>query len=511
MIDRDAITYLSDIPGAHARTRGDDIAIVHDGRTTSYAELEARSNAVAAMLRSLGLEPGRRVAWLGRNCDRWYDLFFGCAKSGLCLAPINFRLAPPEIAFILEDSEAPVVFATSEFVAMLAKATAGLATPPRIVDVDSLGALPADAPVVTATPQPEDDVLQLYTSGTTGLPKGVQLTHGNYAAFLAISSEVEGFSYDAADTVLIVMPLFHVAGTNVSFTGLANGSRIVVVSDFVPKDVLRLIEAERVAHMFLVPAMIQMLLHAPEMAGADLSSLKTIAYGASPISEAVLAAAKARFGCDFVQFYGMTESTGGATYLSPAAHTPDKLRSCGRAWPSLEVKIGDAQGNELPVGEVGEIMIRGGVVMKGYWKREAATAETLTDGWLRTGDAGYACGEGYFYVHDRVKDMIVSGGENIYPAEVENAIFGCPGVADVAVIGVPDDKWGEAVKAVVVPAAGAAPRSDDIIAWARGRIAGYKVPKSIEFAQALPRNSSGKVLRRELRAKYWAGRGRAVG
>lgn len=511
MIDRDAITYLSDIPAAHARTRGSAPAIVYEGRTTSFAELEARSNAAAAMLRSLNLKPGQRVAWLGRNCDRWYDLFFGCAKAGICLAPINFRLAPPEIAFILEDSEAPVVFATAEFVGLLAEAIAGLSTPPRIIDVDALGTLPTDAPVVTATPQPDDDVLQLYTSGTTGLPKGVQLTHGNYAAFMAISSQVEGFSYDAEDTVLIVMPLFHVAGVNVSFTGLANGSRIIVVSDFVPRDVLRLIETERVAHIFLVPAMIQMLLHAPEMAGTDVSSLKTIAYGASPISEAVLAAAKARFGCSFVQFYGMTESSGGGTYLPPSAHTPDKLRSCGKAWPSLQVKIGDAQGRELPVGEVGEIMIRGGVVMKGYWKREAATAETLTDGWLRTGDAGYACGEGYFYVHDRVKDMIVSGGENIYPAEVENAIFGCPGVADVAVIGVPDDKWGEAVKAIVVPAAGASPSPADIIAWARGRIAGYKVPKSIEFAAALPRNSSGKVLRRELRATYWAGRDRAVG
>ncbi len=511
MIDHEAITYLSDIPAAQAKARGDSTALMFGDRRTSYAELEARSNAVAAMLKAKGVEPGQRVAWLGRNCDRWYDLFFGCAKAGVCLAPINFRLAPPEIAFILRDSEAPLVFATPEFVGVLDEATADLEKKPRIVTIDAFDALPDDAPPVTTAHAPHEDVLQLYTSGTTGLPKGVQLTHGNYAAFLTTSSRVDGFSYLARDTVLVMMPLFHVAGVNVSFAGLASGSRVIVLSDFVPKDVLRLIRQERVAHMFLVPAMIQMLLQAPEMEGADLSSLKTVAYGASPISEAVLAAAKERFGCEFIQFYGMTESTGAGTYLAPAEHVSERLRSCGKPWPGLQVKVADADGRELPPGEVGEIMIRGAIVMKGYWKRYMATEETLADGWLRTGDAGYRDADGFFYVHDRMKDMIVSGGENIYPAEVENAIFGCPGVADVAVIGVPDDKWGEAVKAIVVPTEGTQPDPKTIIAWARNRIAGYKAPKSIDFVDLLPRNSSGKVLRRELRQKYWAGRARAVG
>jgi acyl-CoA synthetase (AMP-forming)/AMP-acid ligase II len=229
--------------------------------------------------------------------------------------------------------------------------------------------------------------------------------------------------------------------------------------------------------------MINMLLQSPHIAAADLSSLKTVAYGASPISEAVLANAKAQFGCGFIQFYGMTESAGGGTFLAPEAHEGDLLRSCGKAWPNMAVRILAEDGNEAGVGEIGEIAIQGGMVMAGYWNRPEATAETITpDGWLKTGDAGYRDADGYIFVHDRVKDMIVSGGENIYPAEVENAILGCPGVADAAVI-----------------------------AWARERIAGYKAPKSVDFIDILPRNASGKVLRRELRKPYWEGRARNVG
>jgi acyl-CoA synthetase (AMP-forming)/AMP-acid ligase II len=369
----------------------------------------------------------------------------------------------------------------------------------------------APAPELTP-PTLQDDVLQLYTSGTTGLPKGVRLDNANYAAFLELRTQVEGFDYGADDTVLIVMPLFHVAGTNISFSGLAAGGRVIVLPEFTPAAVLRLIEAERVAHIFLVPAMINMLLQAPEIEGADLSSLKSVAYGASPISEAVLATATQRFGCGFIQFYGMTESTGAGTFLKPSEHGGELMRSCGKAWPQMAVKILGEDGQEVGTGEIGEIAIWGGMVMAGYWNRPEATAETVSpDRWLKTGDAGYRNAEGYIFVHDRVKDMIVSGGENIYPAEVENAILGCPGVADAAVIGVPDARWGEAVKAIVVPAAGAAPDPQAVIAWARERIAGYKAPKSVDFIDVLPRNASGKVLRRELRKPYWEGHDRMVG
>ena len=358
----------------------------------------------------------------------------------------------------------------------------------------------------------DDDVLQMYTSGTTGLPKGVRLNNRNYAAFLRLRTQVEGFNYSPDDTVLIVMPLFHVAGTNISFAGLAAGGRVILLPDFKPAEALRLIEQEKVAHVFLVPAMINMLLQAPEIETADLSSLKTVAYGASPIGEAVLAKAKAIFGCGFIQFYGMTESTGAGAYLAPEAHQGELLRSCGRCWPEMGLRILTEAGEDAGVGEIGEIAIQGEMVMAGYWNRPEATADTVTaDGWLKTGDAGYRDENGFFFVHDRVKDMIVSGGENVYPAEVENAIMGCPGVADAAVIGVPDERWGEAVKAIVVASPGAAPDPDAVIAWARQRIAAFKAPKSVDFIEALPRNASGKVLRRELRKPYWEGRGRLVG
>jgi len=511
---------LSDIPCLHAAERADKVALQCEGRTLTYGELNARAGKVAGLLVAAGVKPGDRVAWLGRSRETFFEIFFGAAAARACLAPINSRLAIPEIAFILQDSGANLLFVTPDFFAAARAVVAQVNRPIRLIGVggeaegiESYEVL-RDAATVSSLPAPTaaDDVLQLYTSGTTGLPKGVRLNNTNYAAFLDLRTKVEGFNYGPEDTVLIVLPLFHVAGTNISFAGLAPGGRVVIAPEFSPAEVLRLIETERVAHVFLVPAMINMLLQAPEIATTDLSSLKTVAYGASPISEAVLANAKATFGCGFIQFYGMTESTGAGTFLAPEAHRGDLLRSCGKAWPKMAVRILDDHGNEATVGEIGEIAIQGGMVMAGYWNRPEATAEAVTpDGWLKTGDAGYRDAEGYIFVHDRVKDMIVSGGENIYPAEVENAILGCPGVADAAVIGVPDERWGEAVKAVVVAHADGAPDPEAVIAWARERIAGYKAPKSVDFIDALPRNASGKVLRRELRKPYWEGRSRNVG
>ncbi len=524
MIDHQAIRFLADIPAAQARAVGDKVALQFQDREITYAELNRRSIAAARVLRELGVRPGDRVAWLSRNCELFFEVFFGVAALRACLAPINFRLAPVEIGFILADSDATLLFVSDEFHAVARELVAGLDREVRLIALGDApaslsytvlrDAAPAGASPSSDPPQADDDVLQLYTSGTTGLPKGVRLTNANYACFLEVGPSIDGFDYASDDVVLIVMPLFHVAGTNVSLAGLAHGCRVVVLADFVPSVVLGLMEDQRVAHMFAAPAMIQMLLQAPEAAATDVSSLKTIAYGASPISEAVLSAAKDRFGCAFVQFYGMTESAGAGSFLAPSAHTPDRLRSCGLPWPGLEVKVcGDAgpTGAEAEVGAVGQIAIRGAAVMKGYWNRPEATAETIIDGWLLTGDAGYRDEAGYLYMHDRVKDMIVTGGENVYPAEVENAIFGCPGVADVAVIGVPSERWGEEVKAIVVPQPGAEPDPAAVLAWARERIAGFKIPKSVDFADALPRNASGKVLRRELRARFWQGRDRAIG
>ncbi|WP_137753741.1 long-chain-fatty-acid--CoA ligase [Sphingopyxis sp. L1A2A] len=520
MIDLEAIRTLADIPAAQARVRGDATAVKFGERETSFAELDAQSNRVAHALLATGVATGDRVSALTKNHDSWYPLFFGSARARACFAPVNCRLAPAEIGFILGDAAPKLLFVGEDFFDCALTAIADLASPPRLVAL--YGAHPAFEPFDVwlgdasdaALPGPElaDDVLQLYTSGTTGLPKGVVLTHANYRTFLEAATEVDGFAYGEDETVMIVMPLFHVAGTNVSFSGLAQGGRLALVKDFTAPDAIRMMREEDVAHAFLAPAMIQMMLLQPEAAQGAYLALKSIAYGASPIAEDVLRRARATFGCDFVQFYGMTESAGGGSYLSPSAHDlPGKLTSCGKPWPGIEMAILDGEGRELGDGAIGEIAIRGGVVMKEYWHREAATVETLAGGWLHTGDVGYRDADGFYFVHDRIKDMIVSGGENVYPAEVESAIMGCPGVADVAVIGVPDDRWGETVKALIVPAAGGAPEPADVIAWARTRIAAYKVPKSIEFIDALPRNPSGKVLRRELRAPYWEGRDRAVG
>jgi acyl-CoA synthetase (AMP-forming)/AMP-acid ligase II len=516
----ETIELLTDITRVYAHERGEKVAVSFEGRELTYAELDRRSDQVAGFLQAAGVKPGDRVAWLGRSSEAWYEIFFGVAKARACFAPINSRLAVPEIAFILADSSADLFFVSPEFFPAAQAALGEVDRPIRLIGVGGLDPAfeayaelrdAAPAPALT-TPEFSDDVLQLYTSGTTGLPKGVRLTNQNYAAFLALREHVEGFDYRADDTALILMPMFHVAGTNISFAGLAAGGRVLLMAEFNPPAVLQAMESERVNHVFLAPVMINVLLQTPGIDTTDFSSLKTVSYGASPISEAVLAAATKAFGCGFIQFYGMTETTGAGTTLAPADHRGELMRSCGKAWHSLGVRIADEAGNELPPGEIGEIEIKGPIVMAGYWNRPEATAETIRpDGWLRTGDAGYMNADGFFFVHDRVKDMIVTGGENVYPAEVENAILGCPGVADAAVIGVPDDKWGEAVKAIVVAAPGARPEPAEIIAYARQRIAGYKAPKSVDFIDALPRNPSGKVLRRELRKPYWEGRGRNVG
>jgi long-chain acyl-CoA synthetase len=310
------------------------------------------------------------------------------------------------------------------------------------------------------------------------------------------------------------MPVFHIAGAGWGFFGLYNGAKNIVLSEFTPQSALETIATHRVTKLVLVPAAIKFLIEHPAAATTDFSSLKYVLYGASPIPLELLKNAMRVLKCGFVQVYGMTETTGAITYLPPEDHDPkgnERMRSAGKPMPGVEVKIVDGEGRPRPTGEIGEVCIRSVQNMKGYWHLPAETAKTLdAEGWVHSGDAGFVDAGGYLFIHDRVKDMIVSGGENVYPAEVESAIFGHPAVADVAVIGVPDDTWGEAVKAVVVLKPGAKAAPDDIIAFARERIAGYKCPKSVDFIAALPRNPTGKILKRELRAHYWEGRERQV-
>jgi long-chain acyl-CoA synthetase len=359
-----------------------------------------------------------------------------------------------------------------------------------------------------------DVALQLYTSGTTGLPKGVMLTNDNFFGGMMRVAESWGFDRDSVN--LAVMPMFHIAGCGWALVGLTYGARTVLFHDVDPPRILQSIPEFGVTEALFVPAVIQVLLMTPGVADVDYSTLRAIVYGASPITDSVLVRAMDVFGCQFVQAYGLTETTGGIIQLDPEDHDPlgrpHLLRSCGKPFSWVEVRVVDpATGDDVADGDIGEIWTRSAHNMAGYWGNEAATRAAIDpDGWFKTGDAGYRDAGGYIYLHDRLKDMIVSGGENIYPAEIENALAKHPDVADVAVVGVPDEHWGESVKAVVVRREGSALTDRELIVFAREHLGGYKLPKSIDFADALPRNPSGKLLKREIRAPYWEGHDRQI-
>ena len=354
--------------------------------------------------------------------------------------------------------------------------------------------------------------MQLYTSGTTGLPKGVMLTNANLSTAI---SEAGITFHIADDTVsLVAMPLFHIGGSGWALCAMSRGGRSIILRDVDPTVLLELIATERITEMFVVPAVLMMLLSTPSLGGTDLSSLRLIFYGASPISEDVLVKCMATFGCAFCQVYGMTETTGAITALSFEDHDPDGprrglLRSAGKPHDSVALRVVDPDsGRDAALGAVGEVWTRSPYNMAGYWRKPEETAATIdADGWLKTGDAGYFDADGYLYLHDRIKDMIVSGGENVYPAEVENVLLSHPAIVDAAVIGVPDPKWGETVKAIVVLGPDETLDEVDVIAHCRANLAHYKCPTSVDATGALPRNPSGKILKRELRAPYWADKG----
>jgi long-chain acyl-CoA synthetase len=328
------------------------------------------------------------------------------------------------------------------------------------------------------------------------------------------ADKLEWNKWTADDVSLVAMPVAHIGGAGWGIVGLVNGARGVVAREFDPTRVLEFIEKHHISKLFMVPAALQFVVRQPNARQVDYSRLRFISYGAAPMPLDLLRECIEVFGCGFCQLYGMTETSGAVVYLPPEDHTLEggpRMRAAGLPMPGVEIKVVDDRGESVPTGEVGEVCVRSIANMAGYWRLAEATRSTIAeDGWLRTGDAGYLDEDGYLYIHDRVKDMIITGGENVYPAEVENAIFGHPQVAEVAVIGVPDDKWGEAVKAIVAPKPGQTPDPAEIIAYARERIAAFKVPKSVEFIEVLPRNASGKILRRELREPYWAGKDRRV-
>jgi long-chain acyl-CoA synthetase len=502
----------------------DQVMFDWGAESITWRAFDRRSSQVAQTLAAAGVGAHDRVAFLDKNGLAYFEVAFGGAKVNSVLVAVNWRLAPPEMAHIVNDAEAKVLVVGSEFAGQLAQFEDQLTTVTKIVVAG--GSHPthqsyeswvegcrADDPGVESGP--DDVAMQLYTSGTTGLPKGVMLTNGNLGAILPELSAAIGLDGDSVS--MVAMPLFHIGGSGWALAGIARGARTVIIREVDPDAILGAIEDQHVTHAFLVPAVIMFLLASPRCPTTDFSRFRCLTYGAAPITEKVLQQALDAFGCQFVQFYGLTETTGAITLLRPEEHDPagphpERLRSCGVPFPKVEIRIVDpATGADVPAGAVGELWTRSAQNMKGYWHDPDATAATITaDGWLKTGDAGYLDGDGFVYLHDRVKDMIVSGGENVYPAEVENALMAHPGVADVAVIGVPSDKWGETVKAVVVRGPGSEVAEAELIDFARGRIAAFKCPTSIDFTDVLPRNPSGKVLKRQLREPYWRGLDRGI-
>ncbi|MFB7493650.1 o-succinylbenzoate--CoA ligase [Streptomyces sp. NPDC056161] len=469
-------------------------AIVHGDVRITYAQLHDRTTRLAHHLRRLGVRPGGRIAFLGPNHPSFLETFFAAGQLGAIFVPLNTRLAEPELRHCLQDSGASVLVHTAAFERFaLSCPTPRLVAVGERLDMDLAACTPAalDTPVTHT-----DTAVIMYTSGTTGRAKGAVLTHGNLI-WNSLNVLVDA-EFAAGDVILLSAPLFHTATLNMTcLPAVLKGGTLVVEESFSPARTLDLVERFRVTVMFGVPAMFQEVVAEPRFADADLSSLRMLLCGGAPVPEPLIRAYQQR-GLSFIQGYGMTEASPGVCLLD-AEHALDKPGSAGLPQFFSDIRIVD------PAGEAaahGELLVEGPNVMSGYWNLPEETAAALHDGWFRSGDIARADEDGYVSIVDRAKDMIISGGENIYPAEIENVLYEHPAVGDCAVIGVRDEKWGEVPRAVVVLAPGARASAEDILASLEGRLARYKIPKSLVFTDALPRSGAGKLLKPRIRESF---------
>ncbi len=500
-------------------------AVCGDTRLT-FRQTVARVNRLSNALARLGVGAGDRVAVLALNCHRFFELYYAVPQMGAVIVPINFRIPPAEVKYILDHAGARALFVDNALAPLVEQVRPQLETVTQLVSISdapvddylNYEALLADASAEYGAPVIEGDELLglFYTSGTTGEPKGVMLTHDNVRA--NVRHVEASYRYTPDEIYLHSAPMFHLADGAAVFTNASRGSTQVFIPRFEPAATLAAIARERVTHALLVPTMINLVLQVPNLADYDLSSLAHVTYGASPIAPDVLRRAMQAFGCNFGQGYGLTEAAPLLTVLSADDHRraaggdEHLLASCGKAVPGVDVRVVDVDGRDVKPGEVGEIIARGPNIMRGYWRRDDDTASAIIDGWLRTGDLATVDTEGYLYLVDRKKDMIVTGGENVFSTEVEAVLYAHPSVKEAAVIPVPDDQWGEAVHACIALKDGHQASADELIEFCRPRLASYKVPRSVEIiAGELPKGGTGKILKKQLRERYWQGHARRVG
>jgi long-chain acyl-CoA synthetase len=491
----------------------------------SFEELDERINRLSSALMSLGIARGDRVAILSLNCHRFLELYYGVPQLGAIVVPINFRLQSQEIKYIVDHSGSRAIAVDPELLPLIEAVRPRLESVEHFIlmsderregylayeDLISRGNPEFDAPEVS-----DDQLLGLfYTSGTTAEPKGVMLTHKNMLSNIAHSEGV--YNYRPADIYLHAAPMFHLADGAAVFSHTSRGATQAFIPRFDPKLVLETVSRERVSLLLLVPTMLNFVLQQPELESYDLSSLRHLTYGASPIAPDLLRRAMKVLNCQFSQGYGLTEASPLLTVLDHTDHVvtdkkdEERLASCGKPVPGVDVRVVKEDGSDSKPGEVGEIIARGPNIMLGYWKRPEDTEDVLRDGWLYTGDLATVDDEGYIYLVDRKKDMIVTGGENVYSTEVEAVLYAHPAVKEAAVIPIPDPDWGEAVHACVTVRDGRQVTAEELGEFCRERLANYKVPRSIEFIDGeLPKGGTGKILKKQLRERYWKDRERRI-